>query len=127
MSGAVSSMGWLSFCISRLSLSGRWSSSILSQINVAHGLRQMSAQRRDELLGRPREAAVGQMQHSVAVHHARRQRPRVEIAAPGAAPRQRVQDGDRSEEHTSELQALMRLSYAGFCLKKKRKEHRLNQ
>src|SRR3546814_4788713 len=26
---------------------------------------------------------------------------------------------DRSEEHTSELQSLMRISYAGFCLKKK--------
>src|SRR3546814_9221964 len=30
------------------------------------------------------------------------------------------QDGDaRSEEHTSELQSLMRISYAVFCLKKK--------
>src|SRR3546814_1775271 len=29
-------------------------------------------------------------------------------------------DGDRSEEHTSELQSLMRISYAVFCLKKKR-------
>src|SRR3546814_8246203 len=28
--------------------------------------------------------------------------------------------GDRSEEHTSELQSLMRSSYAVFCLKKKR-------
>src|SRR3546814_7119786 len=28
---------------------------------------------------------------------------------------------DRSEEHTSELQSLMRLSYAVFCLKKKKK------
>src|SRR3546814_7146230 len=28
--------------------------------------------------------------------------------------------GDRSEEHTSELQSLMRLSYAVFCLKKKK-------
>src|SRR3546814_3898384 len=27
--------------------------------------------------------------------------------------------GHRSEEHTSELQSLMRISYAGFCLKKK--------
>src|SRR3546814_10531927 len=27
--------------------------------------------------------------------------------------------GDRSEEHTSELQSLMRISYAGFCLKQK--------
>src|SRR3546814_5913594 len=28
--------------------------------------------------------------------------------------------GQRSEEHTSELQSLMRISYAVFCLKKKR-------
>src|SRR3546814_6905018 len=28
-------------------------------------------------------------------------------------------DTDRSEEHTSELQSLMRISYAVFCLKKK--------
>src|SRR3546814_8457418 len=30
----------------------------------------------------------------------------------------------RSEEHTSELQSLMRLSYAVFCLKKKKHKHR---
>src|SRR3546814_1636450 len=36
----------------------------------------------------------------------------------GAAA-QRLQ---RSEEHTSELQSLMRISYAVFCLKKKKKE-----
>src|SRR3546814_3044251 len=29
----------------------------------------------------------------------------------------------RSEEHTSELQSLMRISYAVFCLKKKNKQH----
>src|SRR3546814_4672587 len=29
---------------------------------------------------------------------------------------------DRSEEHTSELQSLMRISYAVFCLKKKNKK-----
>src|SRR3546814_19117679 len=29
-------------------------------------------------------------------------------------------DVDRSEEHTSELQSLMRISYAVFCLKKKK-------
>src|SRR3546814_2614490 len=29
------------------------------------------------------------------------------------------EDDDRSEEHTSELQSLMRISYAVFCLKKK--------
>src|SRR3546814_1188320 len=30
-------------------------------------------------------------------------------------------EGHRSEEHTSELQSLMRISYAVFCLKKKKK------
>src|SRR3546814_7864853 len=35
----------------------------------------------------------------------------------GAAARDR-----RSEEHTSELQSLMRISYAVFCLKKKNKK-----
>src|SRR3546814_3998446 len=29
----------------------------------------------------------------------------------------------RSEEHTSELQSLMRTSYAVFCLKKKKQQH----
>src|SRR3546814_3640601 len=39
-----------------------------------------------------------------------------------------VQQADfltRSEEHTSELQSLMRISYAGFCLKKKKKNHHI--
>src|SRR3546814_4633957 len=31
------------------------------------------------------------------------------------------EDAIRSEEHTSELQSLMRISYAVFCLKKKKK------
>src|SRR3546814_2699687 len=32
----------------------------------------------------------------------------------------------RSEEHTSELQSLMRISYAVFCLKHKNKNHKYN-
>src|SRR3546814_1000823 len=36
-------------------------------------------------------------------------------ASPGEA-----EDAHRSEEHTSELQSLMRISYAVFCLKKKK-------
>src|SRR3546814_8739899 len=32
----------------------------------------------------------------------------------------------RSEEHTSELQSLMRISYAVFCLKKKTKTNKCN-
>src|SRR3546814_5434762 len=31
--------------------------------------------------------------------------------------------GERSEEHTSELQSLMRISYAVFCLKKKKRHN----
>src|SRR3546814_2651900 len=33
----------------------------------------------------------------------------------------------RSEEHTSELQSLMRISYAVFCLKKKQRKHKRRQ
>src|SRR3546814_2082035 len=36
-----------------------------------------------------------------------------------AADDQENEDVERSEEHTSELQSLMRISYAVFCLKKK--------
>src|SRR3546814_1705300 len=32
-----------------------------------------------------------------------------------------LRNASRSEEHTSELQSLMRISYAVFCLKKKKK------
>src|SRR3546814_10308019 len=32
----------------------------------------------------------------------------------------------RSEEHTSELQSLMRISYAVFCLKKKKKKKKIS-
>src|SRR3546814_4999851 len=37
-----------------------------------------------------------------------------------AVANQRSQLVERSEEHTSELQSLMRISYAVFCLKKKK-------
>src|SRR3546814_5546125 len=48
---------------------------------------------------------------------ARQQRHRVERHQRKAEPYL------RSEEHTSELQSLMRISYAVFCLKKKKKNH----
>src|SRR3546814_5748725 len=49
---------------------------------------------------------------------------------PSASSRLRIQMPDsssRSEEHTSELQSLMRNSYAVFCLKKKKHKQRRNQ
>src|SRR3546814_1417210 len=47
--------------------------------------------------------------------------PGIVDRAPGAARRPAALPGasGRSEEHTSELQSLMRISYAVFCLKKK--------
>src|SRR3546814_2302614 len=48
-------------------------------------------------------------------HHASFRRPKKSLGS-GSLDR-RV----RSEEHTSELQSLMRISYAVFCLKKKKK------
>src|SRR3546814_2313113 len=56
----------------------------------------------------------------------RRRRMRVSHA-PGSAAIAAL-PAARSEEHTSELQSLMRISYAVFCLKKKKKAytHRIN-
>src|SRR3546814_10635846 len=39
------------------------------------------------------------------------------------AQRSRIRRRRRSEEHTSELQSLMRISYAVFCLKNKNNQH----
>src|SRR3546814_4690052 len=66
-------------------------------------------------------AAVADDHHAgvLAVTHA--DAAAVVEADPGRSSRrvqQGVEDG-RSEEHTSELQSLMRISYAVFCLKKK--------
>src|SRR3546814_6606100 len=47
--------------------------------------------------------------------------PRTELSLDAPDPRRRL--GARSEEHTSELQSLMRNSYAVFCLKKKTLNH----
>src|SRR3546814_9980094 len=40
---------------------------------------------------------------------------------PGSLRKRSAMKPPRSEEHTSELQSLMRISYAVFCLKKKKK------
>src|SRR3546814_10126320 len=48
--------------------------------------------------------------------------------ASGMAPSKLgLRPGERSEEHTSELQSLMRISYAVFCLKKKTKHKNLHR
>src|SRR3546814_1803000 len=60
-----------------------------------------------------------------AVERLRRTRREVFVLQPHVVPRAVVQPLDlrvRSEEHTSELQSLMRISYAVFCLKKKKQK-----
>src|SRR3546814_7299521 len=52
--------------------------------------------------------------------HETRKRAVCQTAALGHAQRHFLRRFDRSEEHTSELQSLMRISYAVFCLKKKK-------
>src|SRR3546814_9963196 len=54
--------------------------------------------------------------------HRREQQPRDAAGDRDEAPP--AEEGEiRSEEHTSELQSLMRISYAVFCLKKKKTKH----
>src|SRR3546814_6267662 len=66
---------------------------------------------------------VGQVVHVLqdeeSRHQARRQR---RLAHARRTGRGEAPVRERSEEHTSELQSLMRISYAVFCLKKKKKQ-----
>src|SRR3546814_1328654 len=48
--------------------------------------------------------------------------PLLRRSVPGNWPTLERASSRRSEEHTSELQSLMRISYAVFCLKKKTKQ-----
>src|SRR3546814_7014734 len=54
------------------------------------------------------DALLNETRHELAVSYLRN-------------PRYSIGEITRSEEHTSELQSLMRISYAVFCLKKKKK------
>src|SRR3546814_9922238 len=69
--------------------------------------------RREAAPDDPRAGAERQLPERVGFH---RRQPQHGILARTAGKYQ-----ERSEEHTSELQSLMRISYAVFCLKKKKK------
>src|SRR3546814_7692641 len=68
-------------------------------------------------------AAFEQVRRKGVAQHMRADRGRVDPGARGELAQHLEQsharDMRRSEEHTSELQSLMRISYAVFCLKKK--------
>src|SRR3546814_5930983 len=62
---------------------------------------------------RAMEQPVGPIEETVVEQQIEKQADRQIPERPGV---------DRSEEHTSELQSLMRISYAVFCLKQKKKK-----
>src|SRR3546814_4144490 len=68
------------------------------------------------------------VQGTAALHEGAFRQPRLPTGGGGICPPGTKRRGDqvqalaavgRSEDHTSKLQSLMRISYAGFCLKKK--------
>src|SRR3546814_8312986 len=101
----------------------------------------MAARRRQRLYARDSTGGIGQglarqyaRPHQGVVHSARRLPPLADRPNHQALPAPHVTAGKdlvhaggvtqgirrRSEEHTSELQSLMRISYAVFCLEKKK-------
>src|SRR3546814_9750046 len=113
-----------------------WSSDVCSSDlagRLAHGVEiPGQAQDADRPVG-PRSAACALPGLPFRARTRRLQRgPQHHIGGIELAPRERERIGGealhrrifvgRSEEHTSELQSLMRISYAVFCLKKKKKD-----
>src|SRR3546814_4732342 len=79
---------------------------------------------------RPARAPSVTLEPIVVSRKVRPARPAATSARPcrrrrGRSARSDSRRRSRSEEHTSELQSLMRISYAVFCLKKKKKLHEL--
>src|SRR3546814_3639092 len=72
--------------------------------------------------------AVG-LNDACTIHIRGRNADRITVAAvsPQGAFQPLERGSARSEEHTSELQSLMRISYAVFCLKKKNTAHKITK
>src|SRR3546814_2121717 len=87
---------------------------------VAHGraVKALAALHRPAVDREDHRLALRQAHHLGARLHARPLLGQHELAA--AEVGRRIAEQERSEEHTSELQSLMRTSYAVFCLKKKK-------
>src|SRR3546814_8024955 len=92
----------------RRGLSGRDPDVLVSWAGVSSAARRG----RSDRTGVARSRDIGRSESGDAVPYRARDRE-----ASGSAVRLLK---DRSEEHTSELQSLMRISYAVFCLKKKK-------
>src|SRR3546814_3026945 len=96
-----------------------WSSDVCSSdLPVAARRDRASSWQEDRLLSNAalHKARVGAAHSAVAAY------PR--CSAPNCSAARQASGGvPRSEEHTSELQSLMRISYAVFCLKKKKENN----
>src|SRR3546814_9102462 len=96
---------------------------LLSRSNFGSGSSQSGAKMQQALaLIREREPGLeidGEMHGDCALDEALRRRILPSTTLQGEANLLICPNVDRSEEHTSELQSLMRISYAVFCLKKK--------
>src|SRR3546814_2161688 len=105
-----------------------WSSDVCSSdLRVPHPPRNSSARGASRLRSGWRCGSARSRKCSSRRYHSARTSPK--RLAPAHEPIPRVRRGSRSrpsqarsEEHTSELQSLMRISYAVFCLKKKKKK-----
>src|SRR3546814_1239594 len=109
-----------------------WSSDVCSSdLNVGAGHRHL------QLLPNPRTDEVGGVlslfdrvfeimraldEFELLVGRAEEIENLARVARENAGVGRPLHDQRRSEEHTSELQSLMRISYAVFCLKKKNKK-----
>src|SRR3546814_4623821 len=98
-----------------------WSSDVCS--SDLHALRSAASRRRrgqragiahPDRARRPADDAPGPLTDARRAWRRGSRRSRLELG-----PLRGSGAGPRSEEHTSELQSLMRISYAVFCLKKK--------
>src|SRR3546814_6597866 len=101
-----------------------WSSDVCSSDLLwggsSHCLKGMSTHMRYNIVGPDHRGGAGHCELSIRVHESRRttgceQHRHREFMAE-----------ERSEEHTSELQSLMRISYAVFCLKKNKTKQTTN-
>src|SRR3546814_6088090 len=104
-----------------------WSSDVCSSDLSARADRRADcAWRRRPVRSQQRCARVARQHHQVPQASARPTAADASRPSRAALYRPDVRHSDetrRSEEHTSELQSLMRISYAVFCLKNKKKRY----
>src|SRR3546814_3228603 len=90
------------------------------EVTVRDVMDHAAAELEDRLAGQP--ALLAEMDHIIGGVYVRlgEYEPAGDLLRRGLELRRQLH-GPRSEEHTSELQSLMCISYAVFCLKKKKK------